>query len=227
MQQRSPLRGTARWLVVVAAAALALAACSKDVDPDQALKQGLAQQQAGNLEEAAGLYQQVLDARPGDKYANYNLGVIEQHDGRSEVAEGYYRAALDADPNFVPALFNLAIVRTGVGATQEAMDLYRRVIALEPNTAAAYLNLGLLYRGCGPVREGRRPDQQGARARSVARGPSGRDPHHAGTAGPRLGQPVTVRLTSGHRRSDPGRVRARLHRDLPPGSNGLPWRHAG
>ena len=153
MQQRSPLRGTARWIVVVAAAALALAACSKDVDPDQALKQGLAQQQAGNLEEAAKLYQQVLDARPGDKYANYNLGVIEQHDGRSEVAEGYYRAALDADPNFVPALFNLAIVRTGVGATQEAMDLYHRVIALEPNTAAAYLNLGLLYRGAGQSAE--------------------------------------------------------------------------
>lgn len=149
MQMRSPLRGTVRWVVVVAAAALALGACSKDVDPDQALKEGLAQQQAGNLEEAAKLYQQVLDARPGDKYANYNLGVIEQHDGRSEVAEGYYRSALDADPNFVPALFNLAIVRTGVGATQEAMDLYRRVIALQPDSAAAYLNLGLLYRGAG------------------------------------------------------------------------------
>ena len=37
----------------------------------------------------------VLDVRPDDQYANYNMGVIEQADGRTALAEGYYRAALD------------------------------------------------------------------------------------------------------------------------------------
>ena len=91
----------------------------------------------------------VLDVRPDDQYANYNMGVIEQSDGRTALAEGYYRAALDTAPDFVPALFNLAILRTKAGATQEAIDLYERVIVIQPEYAAAHLNLGLLYRDAG------------------------------------------------------------------------------
>jgi tetratricopeptide (TPR) repeat protein len=142
-------RRTPLLLVLALASALAAGACSKDVDPDQALKEGLAQQQAGDLEAAAEQYQLVLEARPDDKYANYNLGVIEQAGGRIQLAEGYYRAALDTDPNFVPALFNLAILRTKAGATQEAIDLYRQVIEIQPDYAAAHLNLGILYRDAG------------------------------------------------------------------------------
>ncbi|MEO8475772.1 MAG: tetratricopeptide repeat protein [Actinomycetota bacterium] len=141
-------RSSTKILVLVLASVL-VAACGKDIDPDQALQEGLAQQQAGNLDAAAEQYQLVLDVRPSDKFANYNLGVIEQADGRAQLAEGYYRAALDTDPNFVSALFNLAILRTGVGATQEAIDLYLRVIELQPDYAAAHFNLGILYRDAG------------------------------------------------------------------------------
>lgn len=142
-----------RLLSVAVVLTLAAAACGNDVDPDQALAEGLARQQAGNAEAAAAKYQQVLDVRPDDKYANYNLGVIEQTDGRTELAEGYYRAALDADPNFQPALFNLAIVRTSVGATQEAVDLYLRVVALDPQNAAAHFNVGILLRDAGQAKD--------------------------------------------------------------------------
>ena len=127
-------------------------ACSDDVDPDQALAEGLAQQQAGDLEAAAEQYQMVLDVRPEDQYANYNMGVIEQADGRTALAEGYYRAALDTAPEFVPALFNLAILRTKAEATQEAIDLYERVIVIQPEYAAAHLNLGLLYRDAAELK---------------------------------------------------------------------------
>jgi len=139
-----------RWAIVAFLVLTVIgAACSEEIDPDQALQEGLAQQQAGKLDDAAELYDQVLQVRPGDKFANYNMGVIEQAGGRTELAEGFYRAALDTDPAFVPALFNLAIIRTGAGATQEAIDLYLRVIEAEPEHAAAHLNLGLLYAGTG------------------------------------------------------------------------------
>jgi tetratricopeptide (TPR) repeat protein len=143
----SHLRHPVAALVVVALV-VTLGACSRPVDADKALETGLAQQRAGNLDAAAEQYQRVLDVRPTDKYANYNLGVIEQS-SRPELAEGYYRAALADDPAFVPALFNLAILRTKVGATQEAIDLYLRVIEARSNYAAAYLNLGLLFRDAG------------------------------------------------------------------------------
>jgi tetratricopeptide (TPR) repeat protein len=138
-----------RWAAAALIVMLLGAACSEDFDPDQALQEGLAQQQSGDLDEAADLYQRILEVRPGDKFANHNLGVIEQQGGRTQLAEGYYRAALDTDPNFTPALFNLAILRTNVGATQEAIDLYLRVIENQPDHAAAHLNLGLLYAGAG------------------------------------------------------------------------------
>ena len=120
--------------------------------PTRRCKEGLAQQQAGDLEAAAEQYQMVLDVRPDDQYANYNMGVIEQSDGRTALAEGYYRAALDTAPDFVPALFNLAILRTKAGATQEAIDLYEQVIVIQPEYAAAHLNLGLLYRDASELK---------------------------------------------------------------------------
>ncbi len=149
------------------AVALAVGACGKDVDPDQALEEGLAQQQAGNLEAAAEQYQLVLDARPDDKFANYNLGVIEQADGRVQLAEGYYRAALDTDANFVPALFNLAILRTGAGATQEAIDLYLQVIEIQPGLRGGALQSRDPVPGGGEARPGRYAHQPGARTGSV------------------------------------------------------------
>ncbi len=94
-------------------------ACSRDPRclqqvpsiPTKPSQRGLAQQQAGNLEAAAEQYQLVLDARPDDKYANYNLGV-HRAEQRSGARRGLLPDALDADPTFVPALFNLAILRT-------------------------------------------------------------------------------------------------------------------
>jgi tetratricopeptide (TPR) repeat protein len=151
-------------------AVLALAlcfACGRDFDPAQALREGLAQQQAGHIEKAAELYQQILDVRPGDTYANYNMGVIEQRDGRTQLAEGYYRTALQSDPVFVPALFNLAIIRTGVGATDEAISLYKRVIEARSDYAAAHFNLALLYAAAGRDRLG-----EEALSRALALDPS-------------------------------------------------------
>lgn len=139
-------RAIHRTLALLAVVALAVGACGNDVDPDQALQEGLAQQQAGNLVGAAEKYQLVLEVRPEDRYANYNMGVIEQAGGRAALAEGYYRASLSAAPDFVPAMFNLAILRTQAGATQEAIELYESTLAMQPDYAAAHLNLGLLYR---------------------------------------------------------------------------------
>ena len=191
-------------LLTMALLAVGATACSEDVDPDQALKEGLAQQQAGDLEAAAEQYQMVLDVRPDDQYANYNMGVIEQSDGRTALAEGYYRAALDTAPDFVPALFNLAILRTKAGATQEAIDLYERVIVIQPEYAAAHLNLGLLYRDAERAEARPAAPQHGDRARSEPRRPDHArrepDPGATGLLEPeaqRVGVPVVPAILPG------------------------------
>jgi tetratricopeptide (TPR) repeat protein len=130
--------------------------CSRGFDPDQALQDGFALQQKGDLVAAGDLYQQVLEVRPDDKLANYNLGIIEANDGRVDLAEGYYRAALATDPEFTEALFNLAILRTRVGDTREALDLYLQVIAIDPSDASALFNVGMLYKDSGERRQAER-----------------------------------------------------------------------
>ena len=140
----------------------------------------------------------VLDVRPDDQYANYNMGVIEQADGRTALAEGYYRAALDTAPDFVPAMFNLAILRTKAGATQEAIDLYERVIVIQPEYAAAHLNLGLLYRDSERAEARPTAPQHGGRARSLFGGSdhARREPGRRRLPHPRARSPASRRPRS-------------------------------
>jgi hypothetical protein len=141
-------------LVSLSVLVVASPACRKTpIDPDVRLQQGLAAQRAGDLDGASDAYEDVLNVRPNDTYALYNLGVIAQGDGVTGLAEGYYRSALDADPDFEPALFNLAIIRTSVGATQEAIDLYRRLLVVAPENANAHFNLAILLQRSGEDKE--------------------------------------------------------------------------
>ena len=132
-------------LVIVGLAGGA-SSCGEAIDPDLALREGIALEQAGDARGASEQYRAVLDARPGDEEANYRLGAIEHDAGRVALAERYWRAALDADPGSVPALSDLAMLRADLGATQEAIDLLERVVTAAPDDARAHLRLGLLYR---------------------------------------------------------------------------------
>jgi tetratricopeptide (TPR) repeat protein len=144
------MRSRRRWgIALVLVVATFGAGCSRGFNPDEALREGFALQQSGDLVAAADLYEQVLSVRPEDKLANYNLGIIEAKDGRVGLAEGYYRAALATDPDFPQALFNLAILRTAAGDSEEAIDLYLHAIELDPSDANALFNVGMLLRDSG------------------------------------------------------------------------------
>jgi tetratricopeptide (TPR) repeat protein len=108
------------------------------------LQRALVLQNAGQLEQAAIIYRQVIEEFPSSTIAHFNLGVIEHTQGDSEEAADSYTRAIQIDPAYVPALFNLAVIRAEAGDTDEAMDLYRRAVDLEPNNASALLNLGIL-----------------------------------------------------------------------------------
>jgi tetratricopeptide (TPR) repeat protein len=126
-----------------------LVACVGGTDPDEALAEGLAEQQAGNTEAAVDAYLDVLEIDPTDRFALYNLGLIAQQRGDIGSAETYYRSALDTDPTFVEALFNLAIIREDAGDPQEAIELYRQATQADPANARAHFNLGLLLKATG------------------------------------------------------------------------------
>jgi tetratricopeptide (TPR) repeat protein len=141
-------RGRTYWRPPIALLAVVLTvgfSCSKKSEADlanEALQQGIAAQNAGQLAEAAAAYREVLVHDPNNKYAYFDLGLIDQTNGALASAESNYRLALSIDPQFVSALFNLAIVRHDLGDLKESIALYRQAIKIQPDYANAHLNLG-------------------------------------------------------------------------------------
>jgi len=113
------------------------------------LQQGLAAHTAGKLDEAIGLYHQVLAKDPTNKFALFNLGQIEHTKNHLVAAEAWYRLTLESDKDMPSALYNLGLVRQTVGDSVESASLLRRLITLDPSNGSAHYNLGLALRSLG------------------------------------------------------------------------------
>ena len=155
------MRASAAGVLLALVLLGSVASCSGEepAEPERAslaLTAALQAHQAGRLDEAVELYEEVLTLEPRNKFAWYNLGLIDQTRGDAAEAEELilYLGALDVDPNFVAALFNLAVLRTAAGDEDEAIELYRRIIEVEPGYAPAHLNLGFALIDIGDAGEG-------------------------------------------------------------------------
>lgn len=65
---------------------------------EQALQQGVAAQNAGNLQEAERLYRSVLQTQPAHPDANHNLGLIAVSVNKGKAALLLFKTALEANP---------------------------------------------------------------------------------------------------------------------------------
>ena len=105
------------------------------------LKQGLALQQAGKLQEAARIYSDIVEEQPDNAEAWHLLGTIEIMQGRHESALALIKKALGLKPRSAVYLHNRAYVMGALGKLAEAEADYREAIRLRPNYAEAYFNL--------------------------------------------------------------------------------------
>jgi predicted O-linked N-acetylglucosamine transferase (SPINDLY family) len=113
--------------------------------PQMTLQQafGLALQhhQAGRLNEAEGLYRQILAAQPNHLAALLNLGVIAGQSGRTDLAIDLLRRATLAGPENPQAFSNLGNALLDQGNPAEAIIAYRRALALSPRSPEVHNNL--------------------------------------------------------------------------------------
>jgi Flp pilus assembly protein TadD len=65
---------------------------------EQALQQGVAAHNAGNLPEAERLYRAILQSQPSHPDANHNLGVLAVSVNKAETALPLFKTALEANP---------------------------------------------------------------------------------------------------------------------------------
>lgn len=106
------------------------------------LQQGLAEHQAGRLDDAALLYQRVLRERPTQPDALHLSGVIRHQQGDSEGAVKLIRKALKGDPSNANALINLGAALTSLERWDEAGKALEEALSRLPNSAEAHGNLG-------------------------------------------------------------------------------------
>ena len=69
-----------------------------ELTTDQALQQGVAAHNEGNLQEAERLYRAILHSQPKHPDANHNLGLIAVSVNQSAAALPLFKTALEANP---------------------------------------------------------------------------------------------------------------------------------
>ena len=113
----------------------------------------LRQHQAGQLNEAEQLYQQILQVHPYHADALHLLGVLISQRGRDDLAASYIERALTVKPNIAAFHNNLGFSYVALGRFEEANWHFNEALRLQPDFAMAYNNLGKACREQGQVPE--------------------------------------------------------------------------
>lgn len=115
-----------------------------------ALRQGLAYQQAGQLAQAVSIFKQVLAAAPNQPDALHSLGCIALHEGRVEQAVDLIGRAIKHNANNPEYYNNLGFALHEQGHLEAALKNYRKAISLAPRYVNAWYNMHPLLLSCEP-----------------------------------------------------------------------------
>ncbi|MFS8902915.1 tetratricopeptide repeat protein [Synechococcus sp. H60.4] len=115
------------------------------------LLQAVHHHQAGQLQEAISLYQQVLQAQPAHPEALHLLGVCRQQQGSLEEAIALMQQALAQQPWFPDAHLNLGIVLKQAGRLGEAKAHLQRALEQGGPDPEVLYQLGLVLRQQGEL----------------------------------------------------------------------------
>ncbi|MBF0383321.1 MAG: tetratricopeptide repeat protein [Magnetococcales bacterium] len=115
----------------------------------EALQQGIAQHQQGQINEAIVWYQRALTNHKDSVAALVNLGVAWQTAGELDKAAGSYQKALAIKPDLLEALYNLGNVLKAKGELTKAVKSFQQAIAINPEHSQAHFNMGTVYKELG------------------------------------------------------------------------------
>jgi Flp pilus assembly protein TadD len=87
--------------------------------------------------------QHVLEKRPQDFSAHFNLAALYLGANKNSEAEQQFRLALATHPNDAATLNGLAAALQAQGRTPEAVELFHKAIAADPGYVDAHFNLAM------------------------------------------------------------------------------------
>jgi protein O-GlcNAc transferase len=113
------------------------------MDPGHLIQRAYGFHQQGQLDQAAGLYAQILEQDPRNFAALQLFGVLRGQQGRNVEAAKLIEAALKIQPRDFGTLANYAQVLTAGGRHQEALGFFERALAVKPDFFEALYNRGI------------------------------------------------------------------------------------
>jgi Flp pilus assembly protein TadD len=121
--------------------------------PTETLALARQYQQAGYLQYAEQLYQQVLQADPWNVEALQRLGGVYLATGHFQEAAANYQHLLGMRPDIPEAYNNLAIAYLEMGRPHDAIATFERALQVRPDFAEAHDNLGVVLAKLGRLEE--------------------------------------------------------------------------
>ncbi|MBY0510765.1 MAG: tetratricopeptide repeat protein [Rhodospirillaceae bacterium] len=109
------------------------------------LQRAVDHHQAGRLDDAAALYEQVIAEDPRNADALNLLGAIAHARGQYLHAKTLYERALAAAPDIPDIHFNFGNLLAATGESDAAVAAYKRALALRPAFVDAHLGLGVEF----------------------------------------------------------------------------------
>ncbi len=109
---------------------------------DQSIRNALRLHQAGNLAEAARLYDEILRANPRHFQALYLRGFVHLQDNQFADAERMIGSAIALDPSSPDAHYNRGCALQKLSRNEEAVMCFDRAIVLKPDFVQALFNRG-------------------------------------------------------------------------------------
>lgn len=116
------------------------------MNPAALLEKGLAAHRAGQLEEAAKIYRQILQRWPKHPDALHLLGLVVQKGGKHTEAIALFAQAAKANPKPAASHLQRGFSLSALGQNQEAVAAFQAAIARQPGLAEAHHQLGNVLR---------------------------------------------------------------------------------
>lgn len=101
--------------------------------------------QSGALDDAADLYQKVLERDPSHADALHMLGLVAYQVGQVDAAAALIQQAVTVRQPFADAEANLGTVLMALGRFDEALKALKMAVAHAPDNAAMHFNLGNVH----------------------------------------------------------------------------------
>ena len=101
--------------------------------------------QKGELEDAMGLVQTLLENDPNDAIALNFLGIIHLELQNFHLAYQYLRRALQEKVNIAPVWVNFGLAAHELGRNKEAINAYLKSAEIDNSYVKAYVNAAALF----------------------------------------------------------------------------------